>query len=244
MGESPRKKQKTMTDYLSKTVTRQSLSDFQVPSDQEQKWETIKRDNLHLTHRVVFDRSRCKDIFAKLEEEVEYLTGDLARVKVFGKWHSLPRQQAAYGDPGLTYSYSGVTVPARQWTPTLDAVREVVNGETGQVYNFVLVNRYKDGGDRMGEHKDDEKELDENVPIASLTFGAERDFVLRHEDKTRGVEKVKMVLKDGMLLLMKYPTNRFWYHGLPARKSCSTPRINLTFRKIVKERQRSRKKLQ
>ena len=81
MGESPSKKQKTMTDYLSKTVTRQSLSDFQVPSDQEQKWETIKRDNLHLTHRVVFDRSRCKDIFAKLEEEVEYLTGDLARVK-------------------------------------------------------------------------------------------------------------------------------------------------------------------
>ena len=60
----------------------------------------------------------------------------------------------------------------------------------GHAYNFVLVIRYKDGGDRMGEHKDDEKELDENVPIASLTFGAERDFVLRHEDKTRGVEKV------------------------------------------------------
>ena len=81
MGESPRKKQKTMTDFLSKTVTRQSLSDLQAPSDQEPKWETIKRDNLHLTHCVVFDRARCKDIFAKLEEEVEYLTGDLARVK-------------------------------------------------------------------------------------------------------------------------------------------------------------------
>ena len=70
-----------MTDFLSKTVTRQSLSDLQAPSDQEPKWETIKRDNLHLTHCVVFDRARCKDIFAKLEEEVNYLTGDLARVK-------------------------------------------------------------------------------------------------------------------------------------------------------------------
>jgi alkylated DNA repair dioxygenase AlkB len=31
----------------------------------------------------------------------------------------------------------------------------------------------------MGFHKDDETELDPAVPIASLTLGAERDFIFR-----------------------------------------------------------------
>ena len=94
--------------------------------------------------------------------------------------------------------------------------------------------RYKDGDDKMGDHKDDEKELDPNVPIASLTLGAERDFVFKHQDrKKNNLENVKILLKDGMLLLMKNPTNTFWYHGLPPRKSCHQPRINLTFRQIL-----------
>merc|ERR1719300_805556 len=77
------------------------------------------------------------------------------------------------------------------------------------------------------------KELDENIPIASLTFGAERDFIFKHENKkTMNIEDIKIVLKDGMLLLMHHPTNSYWYHGLPQRKKCLEPRINLTFRKI------------
>ena len=99
----------------------------------------------------------------------------------------------------------------------------------------MLVNRYKDGNDKMGSHKDDEKELDHNVPIASLTFGAERDFIFQHQNRKEDcIEDVKIVLKDGMLLLMHDPTNSFWYHGLPQRKKCREPRINLTFRKIRK----------
>ena len=39
--------------------------------------------------------------------------------------------------------------------------------------NIILLNTLliKDGNDKMGDHKDDEKELDKNVPIASLTLG-------------------------------------------------------------------------
>ena len=35
-----------------------------------------------------------RDFFKKLEEEIEYLSGDLAKVKVFGKIYNIPRQQA------------------------------------------------------------------------------------------------------------------------------------------------------
>jgi len=180
------------------------------------------------------NKRSSREIFDKLENEIVYFTGDLAKVKIFGKTHPIPRQQSAYGDPGLTYRYSGTTVPALPWSSTLAMLRDLVELKTGVRYNFVLVNRYKDGNDKMGDHKDDEKELAKNASIASLTLGAERDFVFKHQDrKNNKVENVKLVLKDGMLLLMNPPTNSFWYHGLPPRKSCLQPRINLTFRLIV-----------
>merc|ERR1712226_46503 len=112
--------------------------------------------------------------------------------------------------------------------------KALVERETGHTYNFVLVNRYKDGGDKMGDHKDDEKELNTETPIASLSLGADRDFIFKHDDRNgRKIANVKLVLKSGMLLLMHYPTNKKWVHGLPARKGCREPRINPTFRHIL-----------
>ncbi len=35
-----------------------------------------------------------RNIFSNLEREIEYLSGDLARVKVFGKVYPIPRKQA------------------------------------------------------------------------------------------------------------------------------------------------------
>lgn len=45
----------------------------------------------------------------------------------------------------------------------------------------------------MGEHKDDEKDLDHSTPIASLSLGQSRDFYFRHQDarppKSMKIEK-------------------------------------------------------
>lgn len=96
----------------------------------------------------------------------------------------------------------------------------------------------------MGEHRDDEKELDPLCPIASVSLGAARDFIFRHRD-ARGkpihrqiIEPVKLELAHGSLLLMNSPTNTFWYHSLPVRKKISLPRINLTFRRILLDRKK------
>lgn len=90
----------------------------------------------------------------------------------------------------------------------------------------------------MGEHRDDERELDPLCPIASVSLGAARDFIFRHRDargkqSRRHIEPVKLELAHGSLLLMNPPTNTFWYHSLPARKKVLLPRINLTFRRIL-----------
>jgi len=87
----------------------------------------------------------------------------------------------------------------------------------------------------MGEHRDDEKELDKTVPIASVSLGQTRKFVLKHIDvrkKKRQIELVKLDLCHGSLLMMNWPTNKYWYHSIPKEKKATNVRLNFTFRKI------------
>lgn len=61
--------------------------------------------------------------------------------RVFGKIYDLPRQQVAYGDPGITYTYSGVTVPALPWPGPVLALRDFLESLKGIKYDFVLINK-------------------------------------------------------------------------------------------------------
>uniref|UniRef100_UPI0037E78395 DNA oxidative demethylase ALKBH2 n=1 Tax=Semicossyphus pulcher TaxID=241346 RepID=UPI0037E78395 len=201
-------------------------------------WQKVEAEGLDCDYALLFSKEEADQLFKQLEEEVVYSTGEKATVQVFGKVYSVPRKKATYGDAGVTYTYSGMTHLACQWTPTLEYIRDAVTNTTGQTFNFVLVNRYKDGQDHMGEHRDDERELDPLCPIASVSLGAARDFVFRHRDargkqSRRQIEPVKLELAHGSLLLMNSPTNTFWYHSVPARKKITVPRINLTFRRIL-----------
>lgn len=195
----------------------------------------IRREGLDLDYINFFGKTTADYVFRRLESEVEYFTGDLLKIRVYGKWRTIPRKQVSYGDKGMSYAFSGTRLPAKPWTPLLRHLRDLVANQTGHHYNFVLVNRYKDGSDHIGEHRDYEKDLDHTAPIASLSFGQPRDFVLKHGDarrKVRHVEPVKICLEHGSLLLMNPPTNRYWYHSLPPRKAAAGPRVNLTFRRL------------
>ncbi|KAM7051258.1 DNA oxidative demethylase ALKBH2 isoform 1-T4 [Molossus nigricans] len=205
------------------------------------RWRHIRSEGLDCDYTVLFGKAEADEIFHELEQEVEYFTGALAKVQVFGKWHSVPRKQATYGDTGLTYTFSGLTLSPKPWIQVLERVRDRVSLVTGQTFNFVLVNRYKDGRDHIGEHRDDERELAPGSPIASVSFGACRDFFFRHKDSrgrnpARNVEVVRLQLAHGSLLMMNPPTNSHWYHSLPVRKKILAPRVNLTFRKILPTR--------
>lgn len=95
--------------------------------------------------------------------------------------------------------------------------------------------RYRNGEDHIGEHRDDEAELDQTVPIASVSLGQTRKFVLKHTDvrkKIRHIELKKLDLHHGSLLMMNWPTNKYWFHSVPKQKKATNIRLNLTFRKI------------
>jgi alkylated DNA repair dioxygenase AlkB len=143
-----------------------------------------------------------------------------------------PRLTAWYADPGLTYSYSGVTHHATPWTPELLAVKQRAEVSAGTTWNSLLLNLYRDGRDSIGFHADDEPELGTNPVIGSISLGAERRFVLKHPASG---EKLEFALPHGSLLVMGGASQHHWRHGVPKTRKPVRPRINLTFRLIQLE---------
>jgi alkylated DNA repair dioxygenase AlkB len=142
-----------------------------------------------------------------------------------------PRLTAYYGDAGVRYTYSGVTHPALPWPEYLLGVRRRIQEVAGSPFNSLLLNRYRDGRDSIGFHSDDEAELGPHPAVASVSLGATRRFVLRH-NRTR--ERVEYDLAHGSLLLMAGTTQEHWRHAVPKVKGPAGERINLTFRHILK----------
>ncbi|RDD36485.1 DNA oxidative demethylase ALKBH2 [Trichoplax sp. H2] len=207
------------------------------------QWRKIIRPGLDLDFcKTFYSRAEADELLQRAEKEIIYNDSDRSVLQVHGKWYRIPRKQVAHGDPHLIYQFSGTSIQAKPWTPLLDSIRQRISTATGRHFNFVLINRYKDGNDHISEHRDNEKELQPRSSIVSLSLGQTRDFVLRHKSvrnrKLQALntqiidEKIVLPLPHGSLLSMNYPTNENWYHSLPVRKSALSVRINMTFRTI------------
>lgn len=95
-------------------------------------------------------------------------------------------------------------------------------------FNGVHCNLYKNGQDYIGYHSDDESSM---APwIASLSFGATRQFVLQNKETK---EKMCYMLESGSLLLMGPGCQQNWKHCVPKTKKVRSGRINLTFRVVL-----------
>lgn len=172
-----------------------------------------------------FGRNEADELFAALRDTIPWQQDNIT---VFGKTHPQPRLTALYGD-GKPYSYSGITMQPLPWNALLQEIRTKVENASGVRFTSVLLNLYRDGRDSNGWHADDEPELGKNPVIASLSFGAERVFQLKHRSKPL---KQNIILEHGSLLLMRGETQHFWKHQIPKTAKPITPRINLTFRII------------
>ncbi|MDC6367745.1 MULTISPECIES: alpha-ketoglutarate-dependent dioxygenase AlkB family protein [Flavobacteriaceae] len=151
-------------------------------------------------------------------------------ITLFGKTHLQPRLTALYGNNEKSYSYSNITMHPKEFTVELLQIKAAIEKQANVAFTTCLLNYYRSGKDSNGWHSDDEKELGKNPVIASVSFGAERFFHLRHKnDKT---QKHKLLLEHGSLLIMQGPTQHFWQHQIAKTAKPIGERINLTFRVI------------
>jgi alkylated DNA repair dioxygenase AlkB len=174
-----------------------------------------------------FDKKDADSIFAELTTEIPWQQDS---IKVFGKNHPQPRLTALFGNEGKHYSYSNIKMQPHPWSLLLQKIKSHIENATNTNFNTVLLNNYRDGRDSNGWHADNEKELGINPVIASISFGAERTFHLKH-NKDKFLKK-SIILEHGSLLLMKGTTQHYYKHQIPKTAKPIGPRINLTFRFI------------
>ena len=190
----------------------------------------IERTGLQLRHGVAWLQRQGLHTPQLRQALGQSLAWEQPLVAVYGKQHRTPRLTCWVADPGCSYRYSGLQQAIHPWTVELEHLRQLLLDQLGVRFNSLLLNRYRDGADRMGWHADDEPELDDQAPIVSLSLGAARDlrFRPRHGDEA----PFAINLADGDLLVMDPPSQRNWQHALPPRARVSQERINLTFRVI------------
>ncbi|KAL3820843.1 hypothetical protein ACJIZ3_006748 [Penstemon smallii] len=180
-------------------------------------------------------------------------------IRVFARSHVQPRDTCYIASPGLPQlGYSGYKPHAYSWDefpPLKDILDLIHKAIPGSSFNSLLLNRYKGGNDYVGWHADDEKLYGPTPQIASVSFGCERDFLLKKKPnrnsqdemtsrnesepprkrskKVNNVDQHSFLLKHGSLLVMSGYTQRDWVHSVPKRVKAESVRINLTFRKIL-----------
>ena len=173
------------------------------------------------------DAAAAQAMFSDIDATTPWESVELT---VFGRKVKEPRLSAWMNSEGRPYVYSGTSRVAHRFTPVLENLRVLVEQRSGHHFNSALVNLYRSGDDALGWHADDEPENGREPVIASVSFGTIRRFDLRHRETK---ETVRVDLTSGSLLLMSGATQHRWVHQVPRQRKVRTPRINVTFRRLV-----------
>lgn len=191
-----------------------------------EKTNLLPKDGTLNYYGPVFSSMDVTNYFEVLLKTIEWKNDEII---LFNKKIITKRKVAWYGDNGIEYTYSNTTKKALTWTKELLKIKSQIEERTGSTFNSCLLNLYHSGEEGMGWHSDDEKELEKNGAIASVSFGADRKFSFKHK-----IDKLSftILLENGSLLVMKDEIQSFWLHKLAPTKLVKSARINLTFRKI------------
>ena len=111
--------------------------------------------------------------------------------------------------------------------------------------NSCLVNTYKNGSERIRQHRDTDKAFGPSPTIIGISLGGTRliEFKrvlyngsnnrLSKKDKKTQYMNFKMRLASGSIFIMAGSSQKFWTHGIPADDSVVDRRYSLTMREQI-----------
>ena len=175
-----------------------------------------------------FSKEEADVLFEKLQKETPWQQDDIV---IFGKKIAQPRLTCLFGNEGKPYSYSGITMQPQRWNAHLMHIKNEIEITSAHQFTTVLANLNRHEKDSNGWHADNERELGRDPIIASVSFGEERKFQLKHINNRE--HKLTLNLTHGSLLLMKEGSQIHYKHQIPKDSQPKKERINLTFRTIL-----------
>lgn len=163
------------------------------------------------------DSGASRELFEELHQTTTWRADSRM---MYGRRVLVPRETAARGENC-----------AQPWSPALVRVRGRLEALLRTAFDYVFINRYRNGNDSVAWHNDDDAEADPRRVIASLSLGATRTFELRPL-RSSGLNhrKIAVALADGDLVVMQGDTQLNYEHRVPKEPRVAGERINLTFR--------------
>lgn len=164
-----------------------------------------------------------------LKTQLTYAHGWPARLD---NGHKMSR----YGDPGVTYSYKDKQKPMFGWTPTLQRLKNMVEGFLDEKFNCGVVNTYAPESG-LHPHADSKyiPQLEEEPTIVGVSFGSARTLQLYEFDgKRRHGRQLDVVLEPGSLIVMRGRSQTDWHHGIVPQPFTNGIRLSVTFRRHVR----------
>jgi len=188
------------------------IKEFDIPDAELKLWEHF------------FSRQESDQFYKILLEQTPWKQEPIT---IHGKTHLTPRLTAWYGQ------YRDPDKAPQPLSPTLQIIKDKVEATTGITFTSVLLNLYRTGQDSVSWHRDHGRELGPKPIVASVSFGETRPFEIRHKFR-KDLEKIRIPLDHGSLLLMAGTMQHFWEHQVPKTAKEIKPRINLTFRIVTR----------
>lgn len=184
---------------------------------------------LVLLYRNWFGEEEADELF----KETRLLATEQYPIVIFGKSILQPRFNFLCGDKerdktgvskiGTAYKYK---MPFNEWVPSLENLRDRLNGEFNVRPNACLLNRYLDGNFYIGAHSDREV-VDVNASVFTLSLGATRRFLL-HRKSDKKVTETYLNNRD--LVLMSGTCQKLYKHSIPKELRVKEERISVTYR--------------
>lgn len=164
-----------------------------------------------------------------------------------GNFGLIPRKTGWMVSSGCDciYTYGGFEVTPQEFPTWMRQIISVVMPlcgitEENEWPDACNLNLYEDGGCSVGWHADDESLFQgkfRDSRIISLSIGATRKFELRLNWPEEGEKPVRRIfLSSGDLLTMEGMCQKHYQHRVPKEEGIEGPRINLTWRWILKHR--------
>jgi alkylated DNA repair dioxygenase AlkB len=116
-----------------------------------------------------------------------------------------------YGDPRFARTYE-----PQSWHPILREHQTAVSSRLNANLDVCFLNMYEDGKDQLGWHADDSPEMDPFQPIVSVSFGEEREIMVRpNEIQAKRMVEEHMLANEGGEMTAEQQTELFLVYRKP-----------------------------
>lgn len=213
------------------------------------KWDYIVNDDNRRSYAAFlacpFTEEKTKEFFDKAKEGTDWKQPE-------GPLGPIPRKTAWMVAPGCdcTYRYGSIEVEHQVYPPWMVELMKTVMPYFGmsdeeQKDGFPTawptccnMNLYEDGAMSVGWHTDDERLFQgkfQDIRILSLSLGVKRTFELRiNNPEVREKALLRAPLGNGDLMTMEGMMQKHYNHRVPKEEVVEGPRINLTWRWVMK----------